>query len=130
MHTSLKHSTDLSKQQCFTLERRLKPVNAGDPDTEPLPKEMMLKFDSAEDGYNLDLNVFYSNVRDCNNDKPAQAVDLNSDFSRCFFGVPFIKEDRLVCLAMFSPDKDKLPEGLNLNDSGCDPQFAAGTGSN
>jgi len=91
---------------------------------------MVLKLDSEADGYNIDMNAFYENVRDCNNDKPVPGVDLNSSFSKCFFNVPFIRAEKLVCLAMFSPDLDKLPDALELNDSGCDPQFAAGTGSN
>jgi hypothetical protein len=105
-------------------------VLPGDPDTEPLPAEMVLKLDSQTDGYNIDVNAFYENVRDCNNDQPVPGVDLSSSLSKCFFNVPFIRQAKLVCLAQFSPDLDKLPSGLELNDSTCDPQFPAGTGSN
>ncbi|KEF52730.1 uncharacterized protein A1O9_11147 [Exophiala aquamarina CBS 119918] len=55
---------------------------------------------------------------------------LEQQFSKCFFNLPFIRAERMVCLAMFSPEVDKLPDSLELNDSGWDLQFATRTGSN
>lgn len=102
--------------QCFTIEKRTQTHVQCTPDSQPIDASIVLKFDDPNAGYNIDLPTFYQNVQDCNNGQPAQGLDIDGDFPRCAFGIPFIKAAGSVCNAVGTP---KLPASLQVGSDSC-----------
>lgn len=90
-----------------------------DPDSQVMPEEMVKKLEDPSEGYNINMEAFYRNVRDCNNDNEnPTGLDLGSEYPKCFFNLPFIRTKDYVCNVQIDGDLlDKMPHGLQFENA-------------
>lgn len=123
--------------QCFRIQKPFNPDQNGI-FGESIDRDMVLKFDDPDAGYNIDVNQFYRIADACQNAHPDYDGDIssdglptNGDYPECFFNLPVIKAETSVCIPVVQ-DGIKFPDNLGINSLSCDPpgDNGPGTGSN
>ncbi|ORY15128.1 hypothetical protein BCR34DRAFT_598607 [Clohesyomyces aquaticus] len=115
------------ENQCFTIEHFR--LSASSPQgirgtTKVISKDIVLKFDDPNAGYNINVEQFYRNADACQNAHPGfdgnidpNGIPTDGSYPQCFFNIPVVKAKATPCLA---DNLGALPGNLEFSEGACE----------
>ena len=115
--------------QCAIISERINPVQGlweGLPeDTKPVSEDILLKLDSPDAGYNVNVDELYRNLLDCNGGQLDSSLSYGASLPRCFWSLPVLKVDGAQVCDLLpggsgAASAPGVPLALQITNEGCD----------
>lgn len=104
--------------KCMIISKR----GEGYPDTEPVSKDILLRLDDPESGYNIDATELYRNAYECNGGRLDTTLSFGGGLPKCFYSLPIVSVDGPDICDVIPDDLASAPgypAGLKLTAYDC-----------